>query len=293
MSLVVPLRASDPTVLGGYVLRGRLGEGGQGVVYLGAAASGELVAIKWLRPELSGDAAMVQRFLREVSAAERVAPFCTAALIGTGVEQDRPYIVSEYVDGPSLQQVVQDSGPRSGTALHRLAIGTATALAAIHQAGIVHRDFKPSNVLLAQDGPRVIDFGVARAMDVSLTINTGLVGTPAYMSPEQINGAPAGPASDMFAWAGTMVYAATGRPAFRCIEAEAFSLLEDERRTTWRLPCASACSTAATRRGKSPLDGAPRRRIPVTVDRVVRASSVPAGGCRRHPGDAGRAPYIV
>lgn len=214
MPLVVPLRAYDPTAIGGYTLRGRLGEGGQGVVYLGAAASGELVAIKWLRPELAGDPAMVQRFLREVSAAQRVAPFCTAALIGTGVEQDRPYIVSEYVDGPSLQQVVRESGPISGASLHRLAIGTATALAAIHQAGIVHRDFKPANVLLAQDGPRVIDFGVSRAVDLTLTVNTGLVGTPAYMAPEQFGGEPVGPATDMFAWAGTMVYAATGRPAF-------------------------------------------------------------------------------
>lgn len=214
MQFAVPLRAHDPTRLGGYELRGRLGEGGQGVVYLGVGAAGEYVAIKWLRPGMAADPVMVQRFVREVSAAERVAPFCTAQVLGTGVEHDRPFIVSEYVDGPSLQKVVKESGPRSGAALYRLAIGTATALAAIHQAGIVHRDFKPANVLLAPDGPRVIDFGVARAMDVSMTLSSGPMGTPSFMAPEQIHGAATSPATDMFAWAGTMIYAATGTPPF-------------------------------------------------------------------------------
>ncbi|MFI7698400.1 protein kinase [Nonomuraea sp. NPDC049480] len=195
-------------------LLGRLGEGGQGVVYLAKDRAGAQVAIKWLRPDLSGDQVSVERFLREVQVAQQVAPFCTAAVLGTGVEQDRPYIISEYIEGPSLQRVVQEEGPRTGTVLHRLAIGTATALAAIHQAGIVHRDFKPANVIIGADGPRVIDFGIARALNATSTISSMVVGTPSYMPPEQIMGHAVGPAADMFAWASAMVFAASGRAPF-------------------------------------------------------------------------------
>ncbi|GAA4086376.1 serine/threonine-protein kinase [Nonomuraea soli] len=213
MPSYTPRRPEDPERLGGYELRGRLGEGGQGVVYVGADERGELVAIKWLRPHLSGDTVAAERFVREASVAQRVAPFCTARCLSTGMQDGRPYIVSEYIDGPTLHQVVTQQGPRSGPALHRLAIGTVTALAAIHQAGIVHRDFSPANVLLASEGPRVIDFGIARALDMT-SITSSPVGTPSYMSPEQIMAHPAGPPSDMFAWASTMVYAATGRGPF-------------------------------------------------------------------------------
>ncbi|MFG1941773.1 protein kinase [Nonomuraea sp. NPDC048826] len=214
MTTIAPLRPGDPPRLGGLELSGRLGAGGQGVVYLATDHSGARVAVKWLRPDLSGDQTSVARFLREVEVARQVAPFCTAAVLGTGVEHDRPYIVSEYVEGRPLSATVQADGPRTGTALHRLAIGTATALAAIHQAGIVHRDFKPANVLLGADGPRVIDFGIARALDATSTISASLVGTPAYMAPEQVEGHQVGPAADMFAWAGTMIYAATGKAPF-------------------------------------------------------------------------------
>ncbi|MFF4773120.1 serine/threonine protein kinase [Microtetraspora fusca] len=211
---VAPLRPTDPGRLGSYALTGRLGEGGQGVVYLGAGPSGEPVAVKWLRADLAGDASMRERFLREATSAKRVAPFCTAQVMDTGVEQERPYIVSEYIEGPSLQQRVQASGPISGPALHRLAVGTATALAAIHQAGVVHRDLKPANVIMGPDGPRVIDFGIARAVDSSNTLTSQPVGTPSYMSPEQIMGEPAGPPADLFAWGCTIVSAATGRAPF-------------------------------------------------------------------------------
>jgi serine/threonine protein kinase len=183
-------------------------------VYLGTDDTGTQVAIKWLRPEMSGDPVMVERFVREVAVAERVSPFCTAQVLGTGIENDRPYIISEYIEGPSLQAVVTDSGPRTGPSLHRLAIGTSTALAAIHQAGIVHRDFKPANVLLASDGPRVIDFGIARALDATSTISSMPVGTPAYMAPEQILGHTVGPSADLFSWASTMLYASSGKAPF-------------------------------------------------------------------------------
>ncbi|MFG2077265.1 serine/threonine protein kinase [Nonomuraea maritima] len=214
MPSYAPLQPGDPRQLGGLALLGRLGEGGQGVVYLAEDSSGARVAVKWLRPDLSGDRVSAERFLREVQVARQVAPFCTAAVLGTGVEDNRPYIVSEFIEGPSMSVVVRDEGPRTGSALHRLAIGTATALAAIHQAGIVHRDFKPANVILGGDGARVIDFGIARALDANATISGAIVGTPAYMAPEQIMGRPAGPATDMFAWAGTMVFAATGHGPF-------------------------------------------------------------------------------
>ncbi|WP_170317021.1 serine/threonine-protein kinase [Acrocarpospora corrugata] len=215
MAQTQPLRPDDPVSLGEYRLVGLLGEGAQGVVYAGTGPDGEDVAIKLLRARL-GETGVddADGFLREVSAARRVAQFCTAQVLGAFMDGEHPYIVSELVDGVSLQRVVHDEGPRRDGALYRLAVGTITALAAIHRAGIVHRDFKPSNVLLGPDGPRVIDFGISRALDASVTLSSGVVGTPAYMSPEQIGGQRVGPPSDLFSWAVTMIYAATGGPAF-------------------------------------------------------------------------------
>ncbi|GGK88241.1 hypothetical protein Sme01_01240 [Sphaerisporangium melleum] len=210
----VPLRRDDPTRIGGHELTARLGEGGQGVVYLGRSPSGAAVAVKVLRADLPRDQAARDRFVREVSAAARVATFCTAQVIETGVDEHGPFIVSEYIDGPTLAAAVGRDGPRTGAALLRLAVGTVTALVAIHRAGIVHRDFKPANVLLGADGPRVIDFGVAKALDATTTLTSAVTGTPAYLTPEQLSGEPAGPAADMFAWAGTMLFAATGRAPF-------------------------------------------------------------------------------
>ncbi|MEU8384097.1 ABC transporter substrate-binding protein, partial [Streptosporangium sp. NPDC048865] len=209
-----PLRPGDPERIGPHRLVGFLGEGGQGVVYLARTPSGERVALKVLHARLSDDTQAKRRFQREADAARRVAPFCTARVLEADATGDRPYILSEYVDGESLQQVVSREGPRDRYALVRLAVATATALAAIHRAGIVHRDLKPSNVLLGPDGPRVIDFGIARALDASYSLTTDLVGTPAYMAPEQFHEQEVGPAGDVFAWAGTMVFAATGRPPF-------------------------------------------------------------------------------
>ncbi|MEU4702011.1 protein kinase domain-containing protein [Nonomuraea dietziae] len=209
-----PLQPGDPAELGQYRLLGRLGKGAQGIVYKAQGPDGELVAIKLLNTRLDKPGIDAERFMREVAAARRVAQFCTAQVLGANMDGELPYIVSELVEGVSLQRVVQTDGPRSGGALYRLAVGTVTALAAIHRAGIVHRDFKPSNVLLGPDGPRVIDFGIARALDSSMTLSSGVVGTPAYMSPEQISGERVGPASDLFSWALTMTFAATGAPAF-------------------------------------------------------------------------------
>lgn len=210
-----PLVEDDPRRLGPYDIVGRLGEGGQGVVYLGQAAGGEPVAIKLLHRGLLTDSRERKRFLREVELAQRVARFSTAPVLHADLAGRRPYIVSEYVPGPSLRDLVTVEGPRRGAALDRVAISTATALAAIHRAGILHGDFKPGNILMGPEGPVVIDFGVARALDAPGTTSTGSVmGTPSYLAPEQLGGLPVTEAADIFAWGVTMVFAASGRAAF-------------------------------------------------------------------------------
>ncbi|MEV7803828.1 transporter substrate-binding domain-containing protein [Microbispora sp. NPDC088329] len=214
MPQIAPLQPGDPTRLGPFVLSGRLGEGGQGVVYFGQDQAGERAAVKLLHVKFSGDATARSRFARELRAAQRVASFCTVRVLAADLEGDTPYIASEFIDGRSLREAVEENGPLTGADLERLAVGTATALTAIHQAGIVHRDFKPDNVLLAVDGPRVVDFGIARILDSTATITSRAIGTPAYMAPEQISGGKVGPPADVFSWASTIAYAATGTVVF-------------------------------------------------------------------------------
>lgn len=209
-----PLGPGDPALIAGYEILDVLGEGGQGAVYLGRGADGSRVAVKLAHTRVARDPDVHRLFLREVETARSVAAFCTARVLQAGLHQDRPYIVSEYVPGRSLAELVDAEGPRSGGGLQRLAIATMTALDAIHRAGVVHRDFKPGNVILGPEGPVVIDFGIARALDQAGTRSV-VMGTPSYMAPEQFNGQAASPASDVFAWAATMIYAATGRAAFR------------------------------------------------------------------------------
>jgi len=208
-----PLEPGDPLRLGRFELLGRLGEGGQGVVYLGRGAGPgeERVAVKVLRSSV--DAHVLERLARELDAIHQVQPFVTAGVIEASADGDRRYVVSEFIDGPSLQERVDTRGPLSEGELRRLAVGTATALTAIHGAGVVHRDFKPANVLLGPDGPRVVDFGIARLTDAA-TITSGVIGTPSYIAPEQLSGARPTSAVDIFAWAVTMTFAGTGRSAF-------------------------------------------------------------------------------
>jgi predicted Ser/Thr protein kinase len=208
-----PLETGDPRTLGRFELLARLGEGGQGIVYLGRGPGPgeERVAVKVLRS--TADASVLERLARELDAIHHVQPFVTASVIEASTDGERRYIVSEFIDGPSLQERVDTRGPLPEGELQRLAVGTATALTAIHGAGVVHRDFKPANVLLGPDGPRVVDFGIARLIDAA-TMTSGIIGTPSYIAPEQLSGARPTSAVDIFAWAVTMFFAATGRPAF-------------------------------------------------------------------------------
>jgi len=230
MSGMLPLRDNDPREVGGYRLLGRLGEGGQGVVFLALSSTGTRAAVKLLPP--TTDPQVRSRFLKEVAAAQQVAGFCTAPVLDAGIFERRPFIVSEYVSGPSLVEVIQQHGPRSGAVLERIAVATLTALGAVHAVGMVHRDFKPGNVLLGPDGPVVIDFGLAAVPGMTTTGLSGhvAVGTPAFMAPEQLSGARVTAAADMWAWAVTIAFAGTGELPFRgeSLTATAYAILHAE-----------------------------------------------------------------
>jgi serine/threonine protein kinase len=205
------LAADDPQVIGEYRLRARLGAGGMGRVYLGLSPGGRAVAIKVVNPDLASDPEFLHRFTQEVAAARAVSGIYTAPVVASGLDERPPWLATAFVPGPSLDQVVAAHGPLPEAALWPLVAGLVEALQAIHACGVVHRDLKPANVLLATDGPRVIDFGISRATDRTALTAAGMVfGTPGYMSPEQAEGVPAGPASDVFALGAVIAYAATG-----------------------------------------------------------------------------------
>jgi serine/threonine protein kinase len=209
-----PLRPEDPARVGRYTLVARLGAGGMGIVYLGTTEDGRPVAVKLLRPELADDPEFRTRFGREVAALVRVRGVCTVRVVEADTTSSRPFLATEYADGPSLSEYVDAHGPLEPNVLYGLATGLAEALTAIHAAGIVHRDLKPSNVLLTQGGPKVIDFGIAQALDATAVTKTGMtVGSAGFMAPEQVMG-QAAMASDIFSWGVTVAYAASGQPPF-------------------------------------------------------------------------------
>jgi len=214
-----PLLAGDPRAAGAYTLVGRLGSGGMGQVYLAEDRAGRPVAVKMVHPHLAGNDEFRRRFRSEVQGARRVPPFCTAEVLDADPEAPQPYLVVEYVDGPTLAEAIDKTGPLSASNLHAVAVGVATALTAIHGAGIIHRDLKPANVLLSPGSPKVIDFGIARALDAtSQDTRTGnMVGTVSYMAPERLSGeqgVPLTPAADVFAWGCVVGFAGTGRAPF-------------------------------------------------------------------------------
>src|SRR5690625_3388913 len=205
---------AHPRTVGGYRLLRSLGRGGFGEVFLGETEDGARAAVKVLHANWAGEDDMRRRFSAEVEQARKVSGFCVAAIVDADPEAAEPWIATEYIEGPTLQNSVIEHGPRRGTDLHRLAVSTARALSAIHSAGVGHRDLKPDNIMLAADGPRVIDFGIARAVESTSVTASGVIGTIVYMAPEQLEGTRLSPAVDIFAWGSVMVFAATGREAF-------------------------------------------------------------------------------
>ncbi|MGI5287319.1 protein kinase domain-containing protein [Nonomuraea polychroma] len=201
--------------LGPYRLLRRLGEGGMGVVHLAVDPQGRQVAVKVLRAEVAGDEVARRRLSREVETMRRVRSKYIAEVVDADVTGHRPYIVTRFVPGRPLDEIVKDDGPLDLPALTRVAHGVASALAAVHSVGVIHRDLKPGNVMILDGDPVLIDFGIAQAVDATRLTQTGMfIGTPGYLAPEIIEGQEAGPEVDIHAWAGTLLFAATGQPPF-------------------------------------------------------------------------------
>src|SRR5262249_9243020 len=204
-----------PDRLGAYRLLDRIGEGGMGVVYLARDLGHRTVALKVLRSSVAGDPTARRRLAREVETMQRVHSPYVAEVIDADLTGEIPYIVTRFVPGRTLDDLVTECGPCCGPAQAQLASGLADALVAVHAAGVVHRDVKPSNVMLVHDAPVVIDFGIAQGPDATRLTMTGMfMGTPGYLAPEVIEGRPSSEASDVHAWGATVGYAATGRPPF-------------------------------------------------------------------------------
>ncbi|GAA3442335.1 serine/threonine-protein kinase [Planomonospora venezuelensis] len=208
------LRPGDPEQIGPYRLLGRLGEGGMGTVYMALAPTGRPVAVKVVKAEFAIEDGFAARFHAEVDNARRVASFCTAQVLDNGNAGDgRPYMVTEYIAGTPLSRQIAEHGALEPGPLHGVALGVAAALAAIHVSGLVHRDLKPANVILSMSGPRVIDFGIARALDSTsgFTKSGEVLGSPGWWAPEQVRGQEITPAADVFAWGCLVAYAGNGR----------------------------------------------------------------------------------
>jgi serine/threonine protein kinase len=231
-SRIQPLQQGDPLRIGSYRVVGRLGAGGMGTVYAALGATGERMAVKVVHPAQAADDEFRARFRREVQLSRRVAGPCLVPVRDADIDGPAPWLATPFGPGPTLDRHVAASGPLTAAHLYAMAAGTAAALTAIHQAGIVHRDIKPQNVILAPSGPQVLDFGIAHALDGTSVTRTGVMtGTPGWISLEHYQTGAMGPEGDVFAWGALVAYAATGRlpfgsgapdaVAFRVISAEA------------------------------------------------------------------------
>ena len=270
-----PLRETDPTRVGSYPLLARLGAGGMGVVYLASGQDGRRVALKVLRPEMADDAEFRTRFSREVTALTRVQGMCTVRVIDADTTSARPFLVTEYAEGPSLAEYVDSRGPMDPQMLYGLATGLAEALTAIHAAGIVHRDLKPSNVLLTAGGPKVIDFGIAQMLDATAVTRAGMtVGSAGYMAPEQIMGR-AGTAADIFSWAVTVAYAASGHSPFGTGTSEVILY-----RILHETPNIAAVPPALHAQVAAAIDKDPHARptAPELLSQLTRTATLPSAG---------------
>ena len=246
-----------------------------GVVYLASGQDGRPVALKVLRPEMADDAEFRTRFSREVTALTRVRGMCTVRVIDADTTSARPFLVTEYAEGPSLAEYVDSRGPMDPQMLYGLATGLAEALTAIHAAGIVHRDLKPSNVLLTGGGPKVIDFGIAQMLDATAVTRAGMtVGSAGYMAPEQIMGR-AGTAADIFSWAVTIAYAASGQPPFGTGTSEVilYRILHEK-------PNIAAVPPALHAQVAAAIDKDPHARptAPELLSQLTRTAALPAAG---------------
>ena len=244
ISVVGTLQPADPQLIGPYQLVGRLGAGGMGRVFLGVSEAGRPVAVKVIHARLAADPEFRARFSIEVAAARKVSGLFTALVVDADVDAPVPWLATAYVAGPSLSEAVRERGPLSVPSVLALAASLAKSLTAIHAAGVVHGDLKPSNVLLAPDGPRVIDFGISQAAEPAPLARAGLVvGTPSFMSPEQATGRDVGPFSDVFSLGAVLAFAATGRKPFgtgtpaAVLERVVYGrpALEDSPREVWSL----------------------------------------------------------
>jgi serine/threonine protein kinase len=288
---VGPLRAEDPVRVGDYRLLGQLGIGGMGTVYLGQAPDGLRVAVKLVHVHLARDPRFRIRFAGEVRAAQRVPGFCTARVLDSGIFEDRPYLVTEYLEGIPLSRLVADDGPLDPAMLHGVALGVAAALAAIHGVGLVHRDLKPSNLMITLGGVRIIDFGIARALDVASDVTgTGnIVGSLGWASPEQLRAEEPKPSMDIFGWGCLVAFAATGQHPFGGDEAaaRAWKILEGEPNLSGIPdPLHDLVAVALDRDPRERLDA--RQLLMALAVGDMTIPPAPTGRRWLHPGSGGR-----
>ncbi|WP_240647121.1 serine/threonine-protein kinase, partial [Streptomyces globisporus] len=283
-----PLTSEDPRTVGSYRTLVRLGAGGMGVVYLARSAGGALAAVKVIRAEHAADPGFRARFRREAEAAARITGPWVVPVLGADTEAREPWLATAFVPGPSLAHVVATGGPLLPVTVRALGSRLAEALAAVHEAGLIHRDVKPGNVLLALDGPRLIDFGIARHEGATALTATGaVIGTPGYLAPEQASAGSLGPPCDVFSLGCVLVYAATGRGPFGegGGAGALFRTVHEEPDLTGVPPGLAPLITACL--AKDPAARPPASRVRDALAAGGEAAPDPDG--RAVPGPAGRA----